>query len=179
MRIRIGMLIAFSLAAAALASPGVAANGVGSGILTGQGSFLLNRTGTPGYTLHAYLADMGFPVRPGDTLVYAWNANNGTGPAVYFEIHGHPPGRYDIFYNTTSSSVTGSWTSRLDEPAMVFWRNDHLGSINVTFAFSLIQGQSPLWPIFIVPGIVVAVALAAGYAHFRGRREAGPPAWKP
>jgi len=177
-RIRIGTLVALSLAVAALAAPRVAADGVGSGILTGQGSFLLNRTGTPGYTLHAYLADMGFPVRPGDTLVYSWSANNGTGPAVYFEIHGHPPGRYDVFYNTTASSVTGSWTARLDEPSMVFWRNDHNGSVNVTFGFSLVPAQSDLWPLFLIPGIVGAVAIVAVTAHLRGRK-ARPPPWKP
>ena len=174
MRIRIGVLVALSLAAATLAAPGVAANGTGSGILTGQGSFVLTPTGTLNYTLHAYLADMGFPVRQGDTLVYTWSVNNGSGPPVYFEIHGHPPGRYDVFYNTTSSAVSGVWTAAVQEPYMVYWRNDQPVRVNVTYAFNLLPAQLDTWPLYLAPLGIVLVAAVGLFFKFRERR-ARPP----
>ena len=174
MRIRIGVLVALCLAAATLAAPGVAANGGGSGILTGQGSFVLTPTGSLNYTLHAYLFDMGFPVRLGDTLVYSWSANNGSGPAVYFEIHGHPPGRYDVFYNTTASSVSGAWTAQVEEPYMVFWRNDQPVRVNVTYAFNLVQGQSDPWPLYLAPLAIALVAAAGVFLTLRERRTRPP-----
>ena len=174
MRIRIGVLVALSLAAATLAAPRVAANGTGSGILTGQGTFVLTPSGSLNYTLHAYLADMGFPVRQGDTLVYTWSVNNGSGPPVYFEIHGHPPGRYDVFFNTTSSSVSGAWTAPVQEPYMVYWRNDQTIRVNVTFAFNLVQAQSDVWPLYLTPLGVALVALAGVLLKFRERRTRPP-----
>jgi len=173
-RIRIGVLVALSLAAATLAAPRVVANGTGSGILTGQGSFVLTPTGSLNYTLHAYLADMGFPMRQGDTLVYSWSVNNGSGPPVYFEIHGHPPGRYDVFFNTTSSSVSGAWTAPVQEPYMVYWRNDQTIRVNVTFAFNLVQAQSDVWPLYLTPLGVALVALAGVLLKFRERRTRPP-----
>src|SRR5437867_13088483 len=101
-RIRIGVLVALSLATMATASPMAAAEGGGSGILTGQGSFVLTPLGTNNYSLHAYLAEMGFPVRAGDTLVYWWSVNNGCGPQVYFEIDGDRRGRCDVVYHPTA-----------------------------------------------------------------------------
>ena len=174
MRIRIEVLLALSLAAATLAAPCVAANGTGSGILTGQGTFVLTPSGSLNYTLHAYLADMGFPVRQGDTLVYTWSVNNGSGPPVYFEIHGHHPGRYDVFFNTTSSSVSGAWTAPVQEPYMVYWRNDQTVRVNVTFAFNLVQAQSDVWPLYLTPLGVALVALAGVFLKFRERRTRPP-----
>jgi len=174
MGIRFGIFVVLSLAAATMASPMVAADGVGSGILTGQGSFVLTPNGSYNYTLHAYLSDMGFPVLVGDTLVYSWNVNNGSGPPVYFEIHGHPPGRYDVFYNTTASSVSGTWTARIQEPYMVFWRNDHPVRVNVTYAFNLVQGQSDAWPLYLAPFAVVAVAAVGVLWRIRERRSRPP-----
>src|SRR5881296_4407572 len=173
-RIRIGVLVALSLATMATAGPMAAADGGGSGILTGQGSFVLTPLGTNNYSLHAYLADMGFPVRAGDTLVYSWSVNNGSGPPVYFEIHGHPPGRYDVFYNTTSSSVSGAWTAPVQEPYMVLWRNDQPVRVNVTFAFNLVQAQSDVWPLYLTPLGVALVALAGVFLKFRERRTRPP-----
>jgi len=169
------MLVAFSLAAATLASPGVAADGVGSGVLTGQGSFVLTPNGSSNYTLHAYLSDMGFPVLVGDTLVYSWNVDNASRPPVYFEIHGHPPGSYHVFYNTTANSVSGTWTARIQEPYMVFWRNDHPVRVNVTYAFNLVQGQSDAWPLYLAPVAVGAVAAVGVLLRIRERRIRPPP----
>jgi len=169
-RIRIGVLVALSLATMATAGPMAAADGGGSGILTGQGSFVLTPLGTNNYSLHAYLADMGFPVRAGDTLVYSWSVNNGSGPPVYFEIHGHPPGRYDVFYNTTAISVNGTWTARVQEPYMVFWRNDQTVVVNVTYAFNLVPGQSDIWPLYLAPLAIALVAVAGAYATLKERR---------
>jgi len=169
-RIRIGVLVALSLATATLAGPAVAGDGGGSGILTGQGSFILTPVGSYNYSLHAYLSAMGFPVQPGDTLIYSWSVNNGSGPPVYFEIHGHPPGRYDVFYNTTASSVNGTFTARLQEPYMVFWRNDQTVRLNVTYAFNLVPGQSPLWPLYLAPLAIAGVAAGGAIVILRDRR---------
>ncbi len=174
MRIRIGIFVVLSLAASTFAGPVVAGDGGGSGILTGQGSFVLTPVGSYNYSLHAYLSAMGFPVQAGDTLIYSWSANNGSGPPVYFEIHGHPPGRYDVFYNTTASSVSGTWTARVQEPYMVFWRNDQPVRVNVTYAFNLVQAQSDPWPLYLAPLAIVAVAAGGVLVILRERRTHRP-----
>ena len=136
------------------------------------GGYSENLTSATGvsYRSDAYLADMGFPVRAGDTLVYSWSVNNGSGPPVYFEIHGHPPGRYDVFYNTTAISVNGTWTARVQEPYMVFWRNDQTVVVNVTYAFNLVPGQSDIWPLYLAPLAIALVAVAGAYATLKERR---------
>jgi len=117
---------------------------------------------------------MGFPVRQGDTLVYTWSVNNGSGPPVYFEIHGHPPGRYDVFYNTTSSAVSGVWTAAVQEPYMVYWRNDQPVRVNVTYAFNLLPAQLDTWPLYLAPLGIVLVAGVGLFFKLRERRSRPP-----
>ncbi len=90
MRTRLGLLAVVLLTSAFAIAPSIAGDGTGSGISNAYGYYRLTPAGTYNYSLHAYLADLGLPVARGDTLIYSWLANNGSGPPIYFEIHAHP-----------------------------------------------------------------------------------------
>jgi len=87
----------------------------------GQGSFVLTPTGSLNYTLHAYLADMGSPCAKGHLGVLL-ECQQRVRPSGCTSRFTAIPGRYDVFYNTTSSSVSGAWTAPVQEPYMVYWR---------------------------------------------------------
>src|SRR5207244_188763 len=89
-RTSIGLLGVLLFAASCALSPTAMGDATGSGISNASGSYLLTPVGTNNYTLHAYLADLGLPIIRGDTLIFSWRANNGSGPPIYFEIHSHP-----------------------------------------------------------------------------------------
>src|SRR5256885_3872257 len=149
-RIRMGLPIAFFLASALTLAPIAAGDGTGSGITTSKGSYLLTPVGTAYEFLHAYLSDLGVQVSPGDTLIFSWQANNGTGPPIYFEIHAHPYGAYIQYYNTTSSSVgNGTFTAHEPYSYMVFWKNlSNTTRVNLTYSFVLLLSQPSLWPLY-------------------------------
>src|SRR3989442_13034411 len=90
MRTRTALVGVLWLIASCAVVPTVVGDGTGSGISSAAGSYLLTPVGTNNYTLHAYLADLGMPIYPGDTLIYSWQANNGARPPAYFEIPPHP-----------------------------------------------------------------------------------------
>jgi hypothetical protein len=162
------------LFAAAIIVPCTAAgDGGGSGIGSGEGSFRLNAAGSPNYTLHAYLADIGFPLRAGDILIYSWRANNGSGPAVYFELHSHLP-TFHVIYTTTAASANGTFTADRELPYAVYWMNLQPVAVNVSYRFTFVPGQSDAWPLFLMPTAVAMVAAVALTVHFRERR-ARPP----
>ncbi len=133
---------------------------------------------TNNYTLHAYLADLGLPIIRGDTLIFSWRANNGSGPPIYFEIHSHPiTGGYFKYYNTTATSVSnGTWTSQTTDRYMVYWVNlSNTTRVNLTYSFVLLPAQPDVWPLYVVPAVIVLVAIAGAAAHVRARKR--PPPW--
>jgi hypothetical protein len=170
---RLGVVILILFAAAIAVPSPAAGNGTGSGIGSGEGSFLLNATGSPNYTLHAYLADIGFLLRARDTLIYTWRANNGSGPAVYFEIHSHLP-TFHTIYTTTATSVNGTLTADRELPYAVFWVNLQPVPVNISYRFTFVPGQSETWPLFLMPLAMVILAAAALTAHIRGRGTRPP-----
>jgi hypothetical protein len=176
MRTRTALIGVLWLIASFAVVPPVVADGTGSGISSAAGSYLLTPAGTNNYTLHAYLADLGMPIYRGDTLIYSWRANNGSGPAVYFEIHAHPiTGGYFKYYNTTATSISnGTWTAQTTDRYMVYWVNlSNRTAVNLTYSFVLLISQPDVWPLYIVPGIIVFVAVAGVAAHVRARKR--PP----
>ena len=176
-RIRIGLPMAFFLASALTLAPTAAGDGTGSGITTSKGYYLLTPVGTAYEFLHAYLSDLGVQVSPGDTLIFSWQANNGSGPPIYFEIHAHPYGPYIQYYNTTSASVgNGTFTAREPYSYMVFWKNlSNTTRVNLTYSFVLLLAQPSLWPLYVVPVGIGLVAVAAVAAHVRGQRNRSRP----
>ena len=79
-----------------------------------------------------------------------------------------------MFYNTTSSSVSGAWTAPVQEPYMVYWRNDQPVRMNVTYAFNLVQAQSDYWPLYLAPLGIALVAAVGLFFKFRERRTRPP-----
>jgi len=71
--------------------------------------------------------------------------NNGSGPPVYFEIHGHPRDGIDV-YNTTRARVSGAWTAPVQERHMVYWRMINRPQVKFTFAFNLVQASRTSGP---------------------------------
>jgi len=176
-RIRIGLPIAFFLALALTLAPIAAGDGTGSGISTSKGYYLLTPVGTASDFLHAYLSDLGLQVNPGDTLIFSWWANNGSGPSIYFEIHAHPYGPYIQYFNTTSTSVSnGTWTAREAYSYMVFWKNlSNTTRVNLTYSLVLLLAQPSLWPLYIAPVGMGLVGAAAVAAHVLARRSRARP----
>jgi len=171
----VGLLL---FAASCALLPSTVGDGTGSGISNAAGSYLLTPAGTNNYTLHAYLADLGLPIYRGDTLIYSWRANNGSGPPIYFEIHAHPiTGGYFKYYNATAISISnGTWTAQTTDRYMVYWVNlSNTTRVNLTYSFVLLVAQPDAWPLYIVPAVIVLVAIAGVAAHVRARKR--PPPW--
>src|SRR3989454_796368 len=98
------------------------------------------------------------------------------GPPVYFEIHSHPiTGGYFKYYNATATSISnGTWTAQTTDRYMVYWVNlSNRTAVNLTYSFVLIVPQPDIWPLYIVPAIVLVVAVAGVAAHVRARKR--PP----
>jgi hypothetical protein len=177
MRTRFRLLAIVLFISAFAVAPIVGADGTGSGISNATGYYLLRPAGTINYTLHAYLADLGLPVSRGDTLIYSWRANNGSGPPIYFEIHAHPiTGGYFAFYNTTADSVTNrTWTAPRTDRFMVLWQNpSNRTTVNLTYSFVLILAPSDYWPLYIAPLLIAAIAAVSVAAHVLARRKQPP-----
>src|SRR2546421_10813530 len=112
---RLGVVIALGLALC-LAAPTVSAHSPGSPPITASGSFVLGRASGTNASFHAYIATLGIPPGPGDTLRFSWSANSGVGPAIDFNIHSHPANSTNIslnyattYYNARADRVDDSW----------------------------------------------------------------------
>jgi hypothetical protein len=165
MRIRAGLILLLLLVLVAASARIAAPDGTGSGVSKSQGYYVLTNTTRAGFILHAYLSDIGLPINVGDTLLFTWKANNGTGPALYFEIHAHPSvAIYIPYYNITSRGVENlSWTASIQYPYMVYWKNSsNTTAVNLTYSFVLILGQPNYWPLYVAP-IGMALVGAAGF----------------
>lgn len=166
MRPRTGLILVLLLVLVSATARIVAPDGTGSGISNARGYFLMSPAGTLKDYLHAYLSDLGLPVSVGDTLLFTWRSNNGSGPALYFEIHAHPSvAEYIAYYNTTSSGVENrTWTAPLQYPYMIYWKNlNSTATVNLSYSFVLVLGQPNYWPLYIAP-IGMAAVGAAGVA---------------
>ena len=176
-RVWVSLFVALALASVSTIASVVAGDGSPSGITNANGYYLLTPAGTFNYTLHAYLADLGLPVSKGDTLIYSWRANNGSGPPIYFEIHAHPiTGGYFAYYNTTATSInSGSWTAPKQDRYMVYWVNlNNRTTVNLTYSFVLIFAQTDLWVLYIAPFAMAGIGAVAVVAHILARRRRPP-----
>jgi hypothetical protein len=178
MKPRIGLLLVLLLVLISATARIVAPDGTGSGISNARGYFLMSNTTAPNFFLHAYLSDLGLPVNVGDTLLFSWRANNGSGPALYFEIHAHPSvAAYIPYYNTTSSGVENrTWTAPLQYPYMIYWKNlSNKTAVNLTYSFVLVLGQPNYWPLYVAPIGMAAVGAAGAAAVVLARRKRSRP----
>src|SRR6266480_331377 len=99
---RLAVALALGLALS-LVAPIVSAHSPGSPPITASGSFLLGEAHGTNSSFHAYIATLGIPPGPGDTLRFSWSANGGVGPPISFNIHSHPA-------NSTNTSLNYSTT---------------------------------------------------------------------
>lgn len=131
------LALALALAAAA-ALPEAAAHTPGAAPVDRQGSFTLAPYGQPNSSLHVNLADLGLPINAGDTLEMNWSVNNGSGPAIAFEIHAHSAAAGSTrYYNATAASLSDSWRVPDNSGFMVSFENPWSFSVNVTYDFIL------------------------------------------
>src|SRR2546421_5996245 len=100
---RLDVALALGLALS-LVAPIVSAHSPGSPPITASGSFLLGEAHGTNSSFHAYIATLGIPPGPGDTLRFSWSANGGGGPPLSFHIHSPPPNITNTspYYFTTS-----------------------------------------------------------------------------
>ncbi len=175
MKFRLVFTAVLLLAAAAVLSPVAKGHGAGSGVVSARGSFLLTPAGTVNDTVHAFLSDFGLPIGPGDRLSFTWQANNGSGPPVYFEIHAHPAAAgYVQLYNATARSGSETLSLPGSDPYMVYWQNPNEVAVNVTYALDLFPPPADLWPLALMPITLVVIAVVWLIARRKGRRTSPP-----
>src|SRR2546430_8563976 len=87
---RLAVALALGLALS-LVAPIASAHSPGSPPITASGSFLLGEAHGTNSSFHAYIATLGIPPGPGDTLRFSWSANGGGGPPLSVHIHPPPP----------------------------------------------------------------------------------------
>ncbi len=123
-----------SLSAAGPASAHLA----GSAPLYQSGNQTLAPWGSPNYTLHAYLDQIGLPPSVGDTLRVEFAVNNGTGAPILFEIHTHAGlTGYKVYYNRTVSGLRDNWTVPEAASYMIYFENPYNFSVFLTYSFVL------------------------------------------
>src|SRR5256886_16868780 len=134
---RLGVLIRTGLALCP-AAPTVSAHSPGSPPITASGSFVLGRASGTNASFHAYIATLGIPPGPADTLRFSWSANSGVGPAIDFNIHSHPANstHTSLTYATThyqaiADRVDDSWVVAGPGPYLVLWDNPSNGIAHV------------------------------------------------
>ncbi|MFQ6013543.1 MAG: hypothetical protein ACE5LS_07870 [Thermoplasmata archaeon] len=154
-----------------LVPAGAQAHASGSGTIAVAGDFILTPAGTLTDSFHAFLSDMGLPAHAGDTLRYWWSVNNGSGGAVYFEIHDHaPPAGYRIHYSYTGLTETGEWPVPGAEDYMIFWQNPDADPIYVAYSFSLLAGAVDYTPT-IITVLAIGGFFGALWFLWRGKGE--------
>ncbi len=133
------------------------------------GSFVLTAQDTIGDSFHTFLSDMGIPGHEGETLRYFWSANNGSGPAVYFEIHEHiPPDVFEMHYSSTTPTENGEWAIPGSGDYMVLWQNLEDQHVEVQYSFSLL-GAPPDYTVTIIALIAAGGFFAALWLIWRGK----------
>lgn len=162
--------------------PTAGGHGAGSQAVGARGTFLLTPYRTPNDTYHHFLSDFGLPIDAGDTLRFSWQSENGSGPAIYFEIHAHPQTEgYVLHYRQTASRDNGTWTVPRTEPYMAYWFNPNPMSVNLTYALTLFPPEPTLGLVILLallgsgPLTLVAIAAIWWYGR-RRRRHVRPPA---
>lgn len=167
---RLGIALGFAVL---LTSASAVAHAPGSPPITETGSFDLLPAGQNNSTYHAYIASLGIPPGPGDTLRFSWSANAGQGPAIYFEIHSHPnPSGYVRYYNTLADRAEDSWAIPSADGYMVLWDNPNSATVNVTYTFQLFAPPD-LTVLVVFPVILVVIVLLLWTSRRRtGRRGA-------
>ncbi len=147
--------------------------GLGAGSVSVRGSFLLSPMGTANDTFHVFLSDLGLPIGAGDTLRFAWQANNGSGPGadVYFEIHAHPAtAGYVSYYSKTAWYDSGSWGIPGPGAFMVYWENQNPVEVTVSYTFDLFP---PLDLTFLLVGVAIGVPIIALHWWFSREKRDG------
>lgn len=149
----VGMALALLIV---FASGSAMAHAPGSPPITQTGSFALLPAGQNNSTYHAYVASLGIPPGPGETLRFSWVANAGRGPEIYFEIHSHPNTTgYVRYYNTLADRADDSWAIPASDGYMMLWDNPSPTEVNVTYTFRLFA--PPDLTVLVVFPVIVAV----------------------
>lgn len=167
---RLATVLAGTLALLVAIAPIAAAHTLGGGSLATRGSFVLGPAGTSEDRFHGYLTSLGIPIGGGDTLDFDWFANNGSGPAVYFDIHAHtgPAGvDFERFYTTTATTDHGTWVAPRDDATfMLYWENLSNETITLRYVLQLTTAATDTTPLLLV--IAVGIGFAAFAVWSRG-----------
>jgi hypothetical protein len=187
-------LLALALAAALLSLPAASAHTPGAPPVATSGTFLLTPSGTVNGTVHILLTNFSLPISARDTLVANWSANQGEGPAIYFEIHSHGGASgFAIYFNKTATFVNTTWVVPDTKENLTYWvlfENPTIAPVNVTYSFVLTAPPADFGPLFFLFPAVAGVAFgwflyiragkpgAKGYEddagdHARGRGDDG------
>lgn len=166
--------LALALAAAAVLPPALAhtprAAPVGR-----QGSFMLGPSGEADSILDVNLTDLGLPVSAGDTLRMNWSVNNGSGPAIAFEIHAHSGASGSTrYYNATAASLSDSWRVPDNSSFMASFENPWSFSVNVTYDFVLFAPAPDFSLLLFLFPATAGVAL--GWFFYVRAARSEPPA---
>ncbi|HKW43756.1 MAG TPA: hypothetical protein VJP06_06175 [Thermoplasmata archaeon] len=165
----VGMLL---LLCGLILMPVGSAHGPGSTVVSTNGSVLLGPRTANNSTFHGYLANLGLPIGPGDTLKFAWSVDGGAGPAVYFEIHAHPGNSgYVRYVSGLNVTEAGSWSVPGSDSYMVLWQNPNDVEVNVTYGFQLYPPPPDLTVLYVFPAALGAFAVIVFFAYRRGRQK--------
>lgn len=152
------LALALALAAAAVLPPALA-HTPGAAPVARQGFITLAPSGQAGSSLDVYLTDLGLPASVGDTLHMNWSVDNGSGPAIAFEIHAHGATGSTRYYNATASRLDDSWTIPDNSGFMAFFENPWGFSVNVTYDFVLFAPAADMSPLIFLLPATAGVAL--------------------
>jgi hypothetical protein len=167
-----GTVLAFVLGLSLLATaPTASAHLAGAPPITRSGSIGLTAKGTNNSTYHGYIANLGIPPGPGDTLRFSWSANEGVGPTLYFEIHAHPNTTgYVRYYSALAARVDDAWSVPGPGDYMVWWDNPNSVGVNVTYTFELLA-MPDLTPLLAFPAALGGLVLAIWVDRRRRRKK--------
>lgn len=151
---------------------GVLGHAPGSDSLHAEDEVTLSPAGSEEDRILLSLSSLGLPVDHGDTLEFSWEVNEGSGPAVLFEIQDHTADPMVLFTSTAasgSSALTFSETGRY----MVFLQNPNDSTLQVAYELELLPpptdpGFSPLD--YAILGTLAFASVLLALLIWRGRK---------
>lgn len=156
-----------------LAAPPASAHLPGAAPLTQSGSTTLAPWGSPNYTIHAFMDQIGLPPSVGDTLQIEFAVDNGTGPPVLFEIHTHAgPLGYKVYYNKSLAALKDTWKVPENASYMIYFENPYNFSVFLTYSFVLLAPPPDTGILLFIFAAIAGIALGWFFFVRAGLRPA-------
>ena len=155
--LRRSAIIAIGLALVLFSSGVRADHAHGTGPTTASGTIPLGPVGGGADQATVSLSLIGISVSSGDSLRYSWAVDNGSGPAIRFQVFAHSATLHVVYVNTSGARDAGTWQVPGADPYYASWTNPANRAVNVTYVFNGIPTQDAT--LIVIVGVLLMLAV--------------------